>query len=345
MPAGGRAGREQRLPRRPGTRPGDRPTNRRASDRSGEFRPNKRSAVGRRRRRAAVAATVRPADAACRGRWWRRRPRPVAGPAGMGGRPPLPPISPARPWLERVTALKRREADAVGHAYEPDALLDEYEPGIDRPRPGTTLRHSQRGIIRSIRAGWRRRGGRTRPLRGGTTRWNGSAPRRTAAVAAVGFDFPPRPARRHDAPVFAVIGRGDCRITTRYNPHDFGDAFFSTLHEAGHGLYEQALDPSAAGLPVGEPPSLEAHGLAGPAVGERGRPAARSFWAAFLPAGAAGLPRGAGRRRPGGISFRRQRRRAVADPGARRRGDSRPAHPGTSVPSWSGRHDQRRSVR
>ncbi len=40
-----------------------------------------------------------------------------------------------------------------------------------------------------------------------------------------------------------MIGPGDCRITTRYNPHDFGDAFFSTLHEVGHGLYEQAAGP------------------------------------------------------------------------------------------------------
>ena len=35
-----------------------------------------------------------------------------------------------RPWLERVTALKQREAEAVGYRTEPyDALLDEYEPG------------------------------------------------------------------------------------------------------------------------------------------------------------------------------------------------------------------------
>ena len=33
------------------------------------------------------------------------------------------------PWLERVVALKRREADALGYETEPyDALLDEYEP-------------------------------------------------------------------------------------------------------------------------------------------------------------------------------------------------------------------------
>src|SRR5262249_21379037 len=35
-----------------------------------------------------------------------------------------------RPWLEKIVALKRREADAIGFKASPyDALLDEYEPG------------------------------------------------------------------------------------------------------------------------------------------------------------------------------------------------------------------------
>ena len=34
------------------------------------------------------------------------------------------------PWLEKIVALKREEADAVGYKESPyDALLDEYEPG------------------------------------------------------------------------------------------------------------------------------------------------------------------------------------------------------------------------
>ena len=124
--------------------------------------------------------------------------------------------------------------------------------GDDRPRPGACVLRSERGIIRiGGTAGRTRRAGRTPPCCAATTRWSvsePSAPRRRS----LGFDF--RRGRLDDTthPFFAAIGPGDCRITTRYNPHDFGDAFFSTLHEVGHGLYEQALDPSAYGLPVGE---------------------------------------------------------------------------------------------
>src|SRR5581483_5300683 len=35
-----------------------------------------------------------------------------------------------RPWLEKIMALKRQEAAAIGYQVSPyDALLDEYEPG------------------------------------------------------------------------------------------------------------------------------------------------------------------------------------------------------------------------
>ncbi|MCC6704497.1 MAG: carboxypeptidase M32 [Thermomicrobiales bacterium] len=43
----------------------------------------------------------------------------------------------------------------------------------------------------------------------------------------------------------------DVRITTRYRDHDLADAFFGTLHETGHGLYEDGVDVSLARLPIG----------------------------------------------------------------------------------------------
>ncbi len=39
----------------------------------------------------------------------------------------------------------------------------------------------------------------------------------------------------------------DVRITTRIDPNDPRDALFSTVHEAGHGMYEQGVDPAFEG--------------------------------------------------------------------------------------------------
>jgi carboxypeptidase Taq len=103
-----------------------------------------------------------------------------------------------------------------------------------------------------------------------------------AAAAAIGFDFE---AGRLDVtthPFCSGIGPGDCRLTTRYDPRNFSQAFFGTLHEAGHGIYEQNLPAEHFGTPCGVNASLGIHEsqsrLWEILVG-RGRP----FWEHFFP--------------------------------------------------------------
>jgi carboxypeptidase Taq len=47
-------------------------------------------------------------------------------------------------------------------------------------------------------------------------------------------------------PFCTTFSAGDVRITTRVKPNDLGEALFSTLHEAGHAMYEQGLAPAFA---------------------------------------------------------------------------------------------------
>jgi carboxypeptidase Taq len=51
----------------------------------------------------------------------------------------------------------------------------------------------------------------------------------------------------------------DVRLTTRYDEHDLEAGLFAALHEYGHGLYENGVDPSLDGLPLGRPSSLGLH--------------------------------------------------------------------------------------
>ena len=187
------------------------------------------------------------------------------------------------PWLERVVTLKRREAEAVGYEAEPyDALLDEYEPGArggDIDRLFTALSEDLTDLARRLADAPRR-------PKADILRRDFPIDRQRAfaenAAATVGFDFDRGRLDATTHPFFSPIGPGDCRITTRYDRRDFGDAFFSTLHEVGHGLYEQGLDAAQFGLPVGEAPSLGVHEsqsrLWENAVG-RGFP----FWRHFFP--------------------------------------------------------------
>ena len=85
-----------------------------------------------------------------------------------------------------------------------------------------------------------------------------------------------------DSPFCSGIGPGDTRLTTRYDPHDFGDALFSILHEAGHGLYDQGLDPWHYGTPMGDAVSLGIHESQS-RLWENFVGRSRAFWEYWLP--------------------------------------------------------------
>jgi carboxypeptidase Taq len=60
-------------------------------------------------------------------------------------------------------------------------------------------------------------------------------------------------------PFMTKFSIGDVRITTRVNEHDLAEALFSTLHEAGHALYEQNFDPRLEATPLSDGASLGVH--------------------------------------------------------------------------------------
>ena len=78
-------------------------------------------------------------------------------------------------------------------------------------------------------------------------------------AGSIGFDFDRGRLDVSAHPFCSGIGPGDCRITTRYRPDAFDESFFGILHEVGHGLFEQGLDPDQFGTPMGEAASLGVH--------------------------------------------------------------------------------------
>jgi carboxypeptidase Taq len=164
------------------------------------------------------------------------------------------------PWLEQVVALKRREAEAVGYKVHPyDALLDEYEPGVTSAQVRAVFAALSADLVPLIAAISQ---SSRKPKREILEREYPVEAQQTfarRAAEAIGFDFQ---AGRLDVtthPFCSGIGPGDCRITTRYNPRFFNEAFFGVLHEAGHGIYEQGLDPEQFGTPLGSYCSLGIH--------------------------------------------------------------------------------------
>ena len=76
-------------------------------------------------------------------------------------------------------------------------------------------------------------------------------------------------------PFCTKFSTGDVRITTRVRENDIGDALFSTVHEAGHAIYEQGVSAALEGTPLGIGHVGRRARKPVAAVGERGRPQPR----------------------------------------------------------------------
>lgn len=168
------------------------------------------------------------------------------------------------PWLEKMIALSRRKAEClgipVGGAELYDALLDRYEPGMTAAQVDAIFVPLRERLAAFI----------------GEVASRGKAPDTSVldtqvpadkqhafglqVLRAMGFDLD---AGRLDVtthPFCSGFAPGDTRLTTRYRDERFTDALYGTMHEAGHGLYEQGLPKAERfGEPLGESISLGIH--------------------------------------------------------------------------------------
>ncbi len=188
-----------------------------------------------------------------------------------------------RPLLERTIELKRQEAAAIGYQdalY--DALLDEYEPGAKTAEVARVLiglREQLVPLVAEIAAS---------PRRPDLDVLNRRFPidlqekfgRHVAE--AIGFDFNEGRLDVTDHPFCSDMGPRDVRLTTRYDENFLPGALFSTLHEAGHGIYEQGLPPDRYGLPTGQAVSMGIHESQS-RMWENFVGRSRPFWEHFFP--------------------------------------------------------------
>jgi len=75
---------------------------------------------------------------------------------------------------------------------------------------------------------------------------------------------------------------GDVRITTRVKENNLGEALFSTMHEAGHALYEQGIHKDFEGTPLAQGTSAGVHESQS-RLWENLVGRSRGFWEFFYP--------------------------------------------------------------
>jgi carboxypeptidase Taq len=196
------------------------------------------------------------------------------------------------PWLAKVIALRRKEAECLGYAETPyDALLENYEPGARASQLKallTDLKAELVPLLGAILDAAKARGDGN-PLEGMDFPVATQRLFNQQVLADMGFDLEAGRLDESAHPFTEGVHPRDVRLTTRYSARDLMSALFSTLHEGGHGLYEQGFQPKWFGTPLAEAVSLGVHESQS-RLWENQVGRSRDFWSHYYPLLAAAFP-------------------------------------------------------
>jgi carboxypeptidase Taq len=165
------------------------------------------------------------------------------------------------PHLEKIVRLQREMAEHLGYEEHPyDALLDLYEPGAGEARLQEMFEELKTELVPMIREiGALPHEDRSRPLHG---KFDGAKQEEfgRGVISAFGYDWKRGRLDRVVHPFCIPLGGpGDVRITTRFDPGWLSPALFAILHEAGHAMYEQGVDPAYSRSPLSNGTSMGVH--------------------------------------------------------------------------------------
>lgn len=174
------------------------------------------------------------------------------------------------PWLSKIVTLKRTEARYVGfnkkNGSPYDALIDTYEPGITTEETSKILNDLKDFLIpflKKIQEAEKSKdiGLSQKPaiVQIKDIPVDKQFAFNISIAKTLGFDLEAGKIAESTHPFSMGIHPHDVRFTTRYKKEDMFYAIGSTIHEAGHALYEQGLPAEHSGTPLAEAISLGIH--------------------------------------------------------------------------------------
>jgi carboxypeptidase Taq len=188
-----------------------------------------------------------------------------------------------RTYLEQALDFSRQYANYLGpYAHIADPLIDGPDEGMTVTSMRalfTELRAELVPIVRAIAE---------QPVADDSC-LRGTFPEKTQLdfglipIKRFGYDFDRGRLDKTHHPFCTKFAAGDVRITTRVRENDLSEALFSTLHEAGHALYEQGVDARYEGTPLNSGTSAGVHESQS-RLWENVVGRSRGFWQHFYPA-------------------------------------------------------------
>lgn len=158
------------------------------------------------------------------------------------------------PYLKKIIHLNQIIAEHLGFDDNPyDALLNLHEPELTgkfcrevfqklQPKLTSLLRRVKKGLSKSKRE----------DLTSGRYNYPKQDQEQLAKYILKKMDYNFEAGRMDVSPhpFTTSLGHFDVRITTRYQETDFRDSLSSAIHEGGHALYEQGINPDFEESPL-----------------------------------------------------------------------------------------------
>ncbi len=163
--------------------------------------------------------------------------------------------------LGETVSLLRETAVALDSAANPyDVLLEEYEPGMTRARLEPVLNDLRARLLPWVESATSK-----------TSTWPDDFLQARKApedkmwklcrdlLGKIGFNFERGHLDRASHPGTSAVGFDDVRLALRSQSDDITSTILTTLHEGGHGLYDQGFSRNDRGTLLAQAPSMGLH--------------------------------------------------------------------------------------
>lgn len=189
------------------------------------------------------------------------------------------------PVLQRNLDLARQEAAYLGCGDAPyDYMLDKHDPGLTAAvvdRLFGELKRDLVPLVRQITGSSRAEAARQAAAKLSAFPIDGQQTFLREVTGRIGFDYGRGRIDTSLHPFCSGTG-SDVRMTTRYKEDQPLDALFGSIHETGHGLYEQGLSVAQLGTALGIHAGMAMHESQS-RLWENQVARSRGFWRFFEP--------------------------------------------------------------
>src|SRR5882724_1591609 len=167
------------------------------------------------------------------------------------------------PVFKDLIAIDQLIAKHIGYKDNPyDVLLDQHEPGLTAATCQKVFDKIKPDLVKLVKNIQKSKTYSTKSELFDTN-YHYSIPDQkklgTLAMQKMGFDFQAGRVDVSPHPFTTTLDRSDIRITSAFSEIDFRSSFRAYMHETGHALYEQGINPQYAETPLEGGVSLGIH--------------------------------------------------------------------------------------